>query len=63
MIEAISGIVARMNGRMDRPMPAIATVATTNARTASGPVQPRTPKATSAVANATTSLVVGLSRR
>lgn len=59
----MSGIVASTNGRIARPIFVTAAVATTIASTTSGPVQPRTPNATSAAENAMTSLVVGFSRR
>jgi len=59
----MSGIVARRYGTNARPIRAAAADATMTPRMTSGPVQPRTPKATRASAKAMTSLVVGLRRR
>src|SRR5213593_1208637 len=58
-----SGIVASRYGTSDRLTRATAAETRIRASIASGPVQPRTPNATSASANAMTSLVAGLRAR
>ncbi len=57
--DATRGMTARANGTSDRPTRAAVAVAMTIAMTTSGPVQPRTPKATAASAKARTSFVLG----
>jgi hypothetical protein len=62
-IETRSGSVAAANSRARRTIRAPTAMVATAMSTTIGPVQPRTTKATAAIANATTSFVVGLRAR
>src|SRR5665811_849859 len=62
-IETTIGIVARTKRRRERETPATSAIAAVSRSTLNGPVQPRTPNATSALESATTDFVNGFSER